>query len=164
MSERFKLTTKWRFDAPVEAVWSRLTDAHTFPEWWPGFERVEVDGDGGVGTIARYLVKGDYGMRFDLVTVVEVLDEPRRIQLRSSGGLVGTGLWTLREDGEATYVTYVWDVEPSNPLLRLLSRVPALRRRMERSHDRVMEAGGKNLARLLAAGPIPSEPVESSSA
>jgi uncharacterized protein YndB with AHSA1/START domain len=151
MSRRFHLATNWEFEAPIEAVWERLTDPKSFPEWWPGFERVEVEGDGGVGTVSRYLVRGDFGMRFHLETTVVEIHEPQSIRLTSTGGLVGTGVWHLRTSGPTTEVSYIWEVEPSNPVLRLLSRIPALRRRMERSHDGVMSAGGENLARLLAA-------------
>jgi uncharacterized protein YndB with AHSA1/START domain len=146
---RFHLVTNWEFDAPIEAVWERITDSATFTEWWPGFERAEVRGDGGVGTLARYRVRGDFGMVFDLLTRVEEIGEPEFLRLESRGGLVGTGEWRLASDGSTTRVTYTWDVEPSSRVLRALSRIPPLRRRMERSHDGVMEAGGRNLARLL---------------
>ncbi len=151
MTQRFHLVTNWQFEAPIDAVWQRLTDPKSFPEWWPGFERVEVEGEGGVGTVSRYLVRGDFGMRFHLETTVVEIHEPQSIRLTSTGGLIGTGVWQLHADGPTTKVTYVWDVEPSNPVLRLLSRIPPLHRRMERSHDGVMTAWGENLARLLAA-------------
>jgi uncharacterized protein YndB with AHSA1/START domain len=154
VKQRFHLVTKWQFDAPVDAVWVRLTDPKSFPDWWPGFERAEVNGDGGVGTVSRYLVRGDFGLRFDLETTVVDIQEPQSIRLTSTGGLVGTGVWWLHADGQRTHVTYTWDVEPSNPILRLLSRMPFIRRRMEHSHDGVMTAGGENLARLLAARPV----------
>jgi uncharacterized protein YndB with AHSA1/START domain len=151
VTQRFHLVTNWQFDAPVDAVWAHLTDPKSFPTWWPGFERAEVEGDGGVGTVSRYLVRGDFGLRFNLETTVVDLQEPQSIRLTSTGGLVGTGVWWLHADGPRTKVTYVWEVEPSNPFLRLLARIPFVRRRMERSHDGVMTAGGENLARLLAA-------------
>jgi uncharacterized protein YndB with AHSA1/START domain len=150
---RFLLITTWKFDAPIEAVWERITDSASFTEWWPGFERAEVRGDGGVGTLARYRVRGDFGLVFDLVMRVDEIREPELLRLTSRGGLVGTGEWRLTSDGPATRVTYAWDVEPSNRFLRGLSRIPALRRRMERSHDGVMEAGGRNLALLLEGQP-----------
>ncbi len=149
-AQRFHLVTNWEFDATIDAVWARLTDPVTFPDWWPGFERAEVDGDGGIGTVSRYRVRGDFGLRFDLETTVVDIQQPRSIHLASTGDLVGTGVWWLHARGSSTKVTYIWDVEPANPVLRRLSQIPFLRRRMERSHDRVMEAGGENLAQLLA--------------
>jgi hypothetical protein len=109
-----------------------------------------VEGEGGVGSIARYRVRGDFGMVFDLETRVEELREPEYILLSSRGDLAGTGEWRLCSDGPVTHVTYTWNVEPTRPLIRLLSRLPGARGRMARSHDGVMTAGGENLARLLA--------------
>ncbi len=150
-NNQFHLVTNWHFNAPIEAVWARLTDPKTFPEWWPGFESAKVKGDGGVGTLSSYRVRGDYGMGFKLVTRLDEIREPEYMRLTARGGLAGTGVWSLKTDGSGTQVTYVWDVEPTNPFLRLLSRFPPVRRRMERSHDGVMQAGGRNLARLLEA-------------
>lgn len=140
---------RWRFDAPLDHVWLRLTDPRTFPGWWPGFESARVDGTGEVGTLPYFRVRGDFGLRFDLVTRIEEVRHPEYLRLASAGGLAGTRVWRLAHEDGATSVTYVWDVEPTNRLLRLLSRIPPIRRRMVRSHDGVMEAGGRNLARLL---------------
>jgi uncharacterized protein YndB with AHSA1/START domain len=150
VARRFNLVTNWLFEAPIETVWRRLTDPKTFPTWWPGFERAEVDGDGGVGTIARYRVRGDFGMLFDLETRVEEMREPEYMLLSSTGDLAGTGEWRLRSEGATTYVTYTWNVEPTRSWVRFVSRIPGAQRRMARSHDGVMTAGGENLTRLLA--------------
>lgn len=151
---QFHLVTRWCFDAPIERVWEMLNQPERFPEWWPGFERAEVEGDGGVGTLSRYRVRGDFGLGFDFETRVDERREPEYLLVSSRGDLTGTGEWRLERDGSGTKVVYTWDVDLGRRGLRLFSRLPGSRRRMERSHDRVMSAGGENLARLLAASPV----------
>lgn len=152
MTEPFHLVTLWAFDAPIERVWALLNQTERFPEWWPGFEAAEkVAGrDGEIGTVTRYRVRGDLGLVFNFTLRVVERRPPEYLKLIAEGDFVGTGEWQLRPEGASTSVTYIWDVDVQLPWARLLSRLPGARHRLEESHDRVMRAGGINLARLLA--------------
>ncbi len=148
---RFHLVTEWSFDAPIEHVWELLNEPERFPEWWPGFDEAEItEGDGEIGSVARYKVSGDFGFVFYFATRVEEKREPEYIRVSAAGDLAGTGEWFLQQRDGGTDVTYIWDVDVRRPIVRWLSYVPGARAAMKRSHDGVMEEGGENLARLLA--------------
>ena len=46
---------------------------------------------------------------------------PSRLALEATGDFVGSGVWTLTQDGNATEVKYVWAIRAQKPLLRHLS-------------------------------------------
>lgn len=147
---RFRFVTEWRFDSPIDRVWALLNEPEGFPRWWPGFEQAKtISGDGEVGSVTQYRVRGDFGLIFDFTTEVEETQAPEYLRLKANGDLSGTGEWRLRTEEGRTEVTYVWEVEVRQLWLRLLGMLPGSRRFMERSHNRVMTAGGANLARLL---------------
>lgn len=79
---RFHFVTEWTFEVPVEQVWALLNEPERFPEWWPGFEQVaKVSGDGEIGSITRYRVRGDFGLAFDFTMQVKEKREPEHLRL-----------------------------------------------------------------------------------
>jgi len=80
--------------------------------------------------------------------VVEV-EEPHVIVGIAEGELNGTGRWQLSQKGVVTRVQYNWDVSTKKRILNLLA--PIARPIFEWNHNKVMEAGGEGLARLLNA-------------
>ena len=150
----YSFVTHWRAEAPIDIVFDTIADADAWPEWWRGvraatmIERTD-DGqsNGGVGTRYRFEFRSrlPYSLTFELV-VIEV-DRPTLLVGRASGELEGGGRWTLRPDGDATDVTYEWDVRTTRWWMNLVR--PLARPLFERNHDVIMEWGRIGLARRL---------------
>ena len=142
MSPReYHFVTDWRFNAPLERVWSVVLDIERYPEWWKNFRRVEIiRGDGrSVGSQIACEVRGSlpYSLRYTL----DVLESQayRRILLASSGDLVGTGRWEFTRLDSTAQAVYYWDVGTTNPVLNVIA--PLARGLLERNHQVVMANG-----------------------
>ena len=44
--------------APADAVWTRLTDWSSAPNWMPGVESMRADGPLAVGTVLHFVARG----------------------------------------------------------------------------------------------------------
>ncbi|MFO1293220.1 MAG: SRPBCC family protein [Rubrivivax sp.] len=155
-SHHFDLVSDWRIHAPVERVWSAITDPLAWPRWWPYVQRVQTlrEGDAdGVGSVRRI----DWSTRlpYRLVIEVESVESVRhqRLRARSRGQLDGEGLWLLREGAGCTDLTYVWRVTLTRRWMRWLA--PLLAPVFRWNHAGVMRAGEAGLRRHLA-GPGPA--------
>ena len=94
-------------DAPVDVVWSVVTDLDRYPEWNPFVERIDVLGDAPVvGTDLRLHVRWASGRRVRTREQITRLEPPNVLEYRFRGpiaalGLVrGARLQTLVPDGE----------------------------------------------------------------
>ena len=121
----YRFMTRWRVEAAREEVFAVLTDSKSLTRWWPSvYRRVQQlappTGPGGVGKRLRLDTQGwlPYRLRWELCVVEH--QEPSRLALEASGDFVGSGVWTLAQDGDATEVKYDWSVRVHKPLLRYL--------------------------------------------
>jgi hypothetical protein len=71
------------------------------------------------------------------------------IEGRATGELEGRGCWRLACTGEATEVTYDWQVAATKPWMKLLG--PVARPLFVWNHDVVMEWGREGLLRRVGA-------------
>jgi hypothetical protein len=109
-----------------------LVDLERYPEWWPQVVAVaKIDDDR-----ARVLCKSRLPYTLDLV-LTAVHREPRRLESRIEGDLVGVALWQLDDVAGRTRVDYTQDVVVTHRVLRRL--VGVLRAPMEWNHARMME-------------------------
>ncbi|HEY3597485.1 MAG TPA: SRPBCC family protein [Paraburkholderia sp.] len=151
MSE-YRLSTIWRLDAPLDAVWTAIHDSARWPEWWKNVERVaelEAGSEGGVGALQRYTWKGrlPYRIVFDVrITCIEPLIA---LEGEASGDLEGMGRWRFSTERNVTVVHYEWRVRTKRGWMNLLA--PFARPFFQWNHDFVMREGGVSLARLLNA-------------
>ena len=149
MSE-YAFLTRWRFQAPIDAVWAQLAAPEDWPRWWRGVEKVELlepgDGDD-VGSLRRYTWKSKlpYRLAFELRSTG--IERPRLMEGRAQGELEGVGRWELREEGDWTAVDYHWRVRATKRWMRALA--PLLKPAFAWNHDVVMRWGGEGLARRL---------------
>lgn len=122
----YRFVTRWRVRAPCEEVFVVLTDSESLTRWWPSvYRRVQPiapspSGDG-VGKRVRLDTQGwlPYRLRWE-VCIIEHRP-PLRLALEASGDFVGSGVWTLAQDGDATELRYEWAIRAQKPLLRYLS-------------------------------------------
>ncbi len=148
----YRLSTIWRLDAPLHAVWAAIHDSSHWPEWWNSVEEVaelEAGSTEGVGALQRYTWKGrlPYRVVFDMrITRIEPLVA---LEGEASGDLEGIGRWRFSTDRGVTVVHYEWRVQTRRGWMNLLA--PLVRPLFRWNHDFVMREGGMSLARRLNA-------------
>jgi hypothetical protein len=123
---KYRFVTRWRVQGSCEEVFAVLSDSENLTRWWPSvYRRVQPispsTGPNGVGKKLRLDTQGwlPYKLRWELVVVERQV--PMRLALEASGDFVGTGVWTLVQDGNVTNVTFEWAIRARKPLLRCLS-------------------------------------------
>jgi len=122
----YHFVTHWRVKAPREEVFAVLTDSESLTRWWPSVYRsvqpiAPPTGPGGVGKRLLLDTQGwlPYRLRWELRVVEH--QPPSRLALEASGDFVGSGVWTVAQDGDTTELEYEWVIGVHKPLLRYLS-------------------------------------------
>jgi uncharacterized protein YndB with AHSA1/START domain len=154
----YHYVSTWRLQAPIEQVWTALTDLEHLPAWYSGVQEARelAPGDAqGVGRRIRYVIKGRLPLRlaFEATTTRSV--PPRDQELRAEGELAGTGRWLLERQGEITTVRYHWDVRTTRPWMNLLA--PVARPIFAWNSRGVMLQAGEGLARFLGVPLVAAE-------
>jgi len=96
---RYKFIDRWTIQAPIDQVFRYISDARTYPQWWPVYPEVEIltgDAEPAVGSRARLVVASALGYRLDLEVEMTEYDPPHYFKTVSRGNLEGTGEWELR--------------------------------------------------------------------
>jgi Polyketide cyclase / dehydrase and lipid transport len=143
---QYHLASRWRFAAPVGAVWSELSRPELWPTWWKGVVAVRLleHGDGsGMGAYRRITWGRALASRltFNLRTVKI---EPRAlIESVADGQLTGVGRWQLIRAGAGTEVQHDWIVNVNLPGIPVIAGLAGLLFKWNyRLH---MEAGRRGL-------------------
>ena len=149
---QYSFVSIWEVEAPIETVWTAIEESEKWPSWWKYVAKVvelKKGDENGVGGVRRYTWASPlpYNLTFNLR--VEEVEEPHVIVGIAEGELNGTGRWQLSQKGAVTRVQYNWDVSTNKRILNLLA--PIARPIFSWNHNKVMEAGGEGLARLLNA-------------
>lgn len=151
MSADYHFTTHWRFDAPKDEIIAILRNALELPRWWPAVyldvQQLALGDENGLGSAYSLYTKGwlPYTLRWEF-TVSDV--QQNRFRIDATGDFVGYGVWSFRQDGAATDVTYEWNVSAGKPLLRDLTWL--LRPVFEANHHWAMAMGAASLRLELA--------------
>jgi uncharacterized protein YndB with AHSA1/START domain len=61
MMADYRYVSTWQLQAPIERVWTAISDLEHLPAWYPAVEEVQTLAPGdeqGVGSRVRYLIKG----------------------------------------------------------------------------------------------------------
>lgn len=155
MSNQYVFVTNWRVKATIEEVSAILDDPLQLARWWPSVylqvrELKPGDPTTHVGRVIDLHTKGflPYTLRWNF-TVTESTP-PRGFKLVAHGDFEGTGVWTLRQDGELADVTYDWRIAAEKPLLRYGSF--ALRPFFAANHRWAMARGLESLELELRRG------------
>ena len=151
-AQRYEFVTDWRFDdARIEEVADIIADTASLPRWWPElFRTVTIlkPGTGhGLGEVAACTCKArlPYTLRFTYTCTED--DYPNGSTIEATGDLVGRGVWTLAQNGDAVDVRYLWYVDLEKAILRLVS--PLLRPLLAWNHTWSMERGQEGLRREI---------------
>lgn len=151
----YALTTRWRFDAPLEAVWTAVADAEGWPRWWPGVERVATvaPGDGnGVGARRRCTFRSVLPFRLVFETCVTRVEPLRLLEGRVEGELEGVGRCHFARAGGLTLVRHEWRVHTTRAWMNRAA--PLLKPLLCWNHAMMMRAGGRGLARHLVGAAV----------
>jgi uncharacterized protein YndB with AHSA1/START domain len=140
----------WQLRAPIEQVWTAISDLDRLPAWYPAVQEVQTLAPGDdqrVGARVRYVIKGRLPMRLAFEATITRVDPPRELELRAEGDLAGTGRWELQQQGEVTTIRYRWDVHTTKPWMNLAA--PIARPLFTWNSRGVMLQAGQGLARHL---------------
>jgi hypothetical protein len=146
----YHFVTHWRVHASVEQTRSVLGNAADLPRWWPTVylrvDELEPGDASGIGKRVALHTKGwlPYTLRWQFV-VTDV--SASGFALRASGDFDGSGVWTFKQDGEYTDITYDWRIAANKPLLKHLSFL--LKPVFARNHEWAMRQGEISLRREL---------------
>jgi hypothetical protein len=148
---QYSFVTRWRVEAPIDAVYEAIRSYQAWPSWWPSIaaaEQLEPGDTEGLGETVEFTfrTKLPYTLRFKMTTTS--VKPPTELDGRAEGELAGTGRWRLAPDGAGTRVTYYWDVRTARWWMNLLA--PIARPAFKWNHDQVMEDGRRGLEKLLA--------------
>jgi hypothetical protein len=123
MGPEYAFVTRWRVRATAREVAEILGDATSLARWWPSVyldvkELAPGDPKTRVGRVIGLYTKGwlPYTLRWKF-TVTES-DPPNGFKLTAEGDFEGTGVWTIRQDGEYVDARYDWRIAANKPLLR----------------------------------------------
>jgi polyketide cyclase/dehydrase/lipid transport protein len=147
----YAFLTHWRVQATAQEVFDVLADPFGLPRWWPSvYLAVTQLGppQPGTGPLIGLHTKGwlPYTLRWNFRVVEST--PPHGFKLVAHGDFEGTGVWTLRQDGEFVDVTYDWRIKAEKPLLRYGTFV--LRPFFAANHRWAMRRGEESLVRELA--------------
>src|SRR5437762_5981752 len=124
----YHFVTRWRVEATIEEVQDILNDAADLKRWWPSvYLDVQIAEPGdpktGVGRLVSLYTKGwlPYTLRWKFRITEN--RHPQGFSLEAIGDFVGTGVWTLKQEGPIAEVVYDWRIVANKPLLRYLSFV-----------------------------------------
>jgi uncharacterized protein YndB with AHSA1/START domain len=101
-------------------VFAIVSDFKRYPEWRPDVKKIEVDGNGGPGTIVR-----EESTMGTIPFKVETLVPPSRMMMRIADpnlGFGGTWTYDLQSHGTGTSLTITEDGEVYNPLFRVMQK------------------------------------------
>ena len=144
----YAFLTHWRLRATAQEVYDVLEDPFGLARWWPSVylsvaELKPGDPNTNAGRVIGLHTKGwlPYTLRWNF-TVIEATP-PTGFRLVAHGDFEGTGVWTLKQDGEFVDVTYDWRISAEKPLLRYGS--VALRPFFAANHRWAMAKGLESL-------------------
>jgi uncharacterized protein YndB with AHSA1/START domain len=154
----YHYVSTWQLQAPIEQVWTAITDLEHLPAWYTGVEQARELAPGnaeGVGTRVRFVIKGRLPLRLVFEATITRSVPPWEQELRAEGELAGTGCWSLEQQGEVTTARYRWDVRTTKPWMNLLA--PVARPIFTWNSKGVMLGAGEGLARFLGVRLVAAE-------
>jgi hypothetical protein len=150
MAARYHFLSEYSLTSDREAIWAALTAVTAWPEWWRWLKRVDVvkeaTADDGVGAIYRNHVRAPTGYGFVYSTEIAELDRLSRIEVISSGDIVGRGRFLVADaPSGGRNVSFAWLVETPKWWMNLFA--PIARPAFTWNHDKLMTDFGRGLAK-----------------
>ena len=97
----YHYVSTWQLQAPIERVWTAISELEHLPAWYPAVEKVQTLAPGdeqGVGSRVGYVIKGRLPMRLAFEATIARVVPPRELELRAEGSWPGpaAGCWTSK--------------------------------------------------------------------
>ena len=148
----FRIPTTWRVRGRIEDVAKVLSEPEEFPRWWGdvylSVKTLKPGDANGIGQTVTVHSKGWLPYRLNWQGTLVENRMPTSWTVEATGDLVGRGIWTLTQTGDAAEVFYDWSVTSDRLLFRLLA--PLFRRLMISNHKWAMSKGEAGLRAELA--------------
>lgn len=140
-SRVFHFDTRWQVPAPRARVWAVISRIDTWPQWWPGIHKAQLNpaGDTAAVTVSSPL---GYQLRFYLHLLDA--DEPDSVRIRATGDLRGSGELNLTQQAGHTSLQFQWCVVSPRRLVRFLAPLAGP------AHGWVMSTGQTGLTARLS--------------
>jgi hypothetical protein len=161
----YRLGYHWEIEGPIETVFHLVSDARTFPGWFPVFKRVEPDDPIGplrVGSHALLQVRALLPYRLDWDVTVVRLETPRlietdcRLTLGGRFPMRGYVRYTLEQRGPLVSVTNEQEFAAERPLPAFLR--PIAQAAFTLNHDWAMGQARAPLQRAVRRSRLPPLP------
>jgi hypothetical protein len=144
---QYHFITTWLVEGTAGEVADVLRDPLDLPRWWPAVylavQELAPPDSRGLHQRVRVRTKGwlPYTLSWDF----EVVESryPERFALEATGDFVGSGVWTIVQDGPRARATYDWQIRADKPLLRRMA--PIMRPLLEANHRWAMAQGEESL-------------------
>ena len=148
----FRIPTTWRVRGRIEDVAKVLSEPEEFPRWWGdvylSVKTLKAGDANGIGQTVAVYSKGWLPYRLNWQGTLVENRMPTSWTVEATGDLVGRGIWTLTQRGDAAEVFYDWSVSSDRLLFRLLA--PLFRQLMISNHRWAMAKGEAGLQAELA--------------
>ena len=148
----YSFLTEWRIGAPRELVYEILKEGKDYPRWWPEVyldaEYFPSDRQDRVGDRVDFFTRGWLPYRLRWTAEVVQHRKPEIIEIKATGDFDGQGVWRLESEGEATRITFDWQLRAEKPLLRWLS--PLFKPLFKWNHAWAMARGYESLCREVS--------------
>ena len=143
----YHFITTWRVQGTSGEVSDVLREPLDLVRWWPAVylsvTEIEPPDERGLNQRVVLHTKGwlPYTLTWELV--VRSSRYPEHIGIEAKGDFVGSGTWTITQDGEWVNATYDWRIRAEKPLLQRLA--PFMRPLLEANHRWAMRQGEDSL-------------------
>jgi hypothetical protein len=157
----YRLLTIWRIKAPLRKVYGAIHDSLSWPEWWPGAQKVEQTAAGdadGINNVRHYAWQGEFPYLVEFSMRATRIEKLVLIEGVAVGELEGTGRWSFSRQGAVSIVRYEWHVHSTLAWMNLIA--PIVRSTFIHNHMQVMAQGGEGLARRLDSPLLSQENID----
>ena len=148
----FRIPTTWRVRGRIEDIAKILSEPEEFPRWWGdvylSVKTLKAGDANSIGQTVAVYSKGWLPYRLNWQGTLVENRMPTSWTVQATGDLVGRGIWTLTQTGDAAEVFYDWSVSSDRVLFRVLA--PLFRRLMISNHKWAMAKGEVGLRAELA--------------
>jgi hypothetical protein len=144
----FRFDRTWRFDVPVDRLWTAAADTGSFPamfRWLRDYDAGPLE----TGMVATFRVRPPlpYTLHF-VVTVTDVVTN-ERVEARVGGDVRGPAQLVVSPTADGSQARLAWNLEVVRPMLRRIT--PVARHPMIWGHDAVVAMGLRRFRREALA-------------
>jgi hypothetical protein len=157
----YRLLTIWRIKAPLAKVYEAIQNSLSWPEWWPGAQKVEQTAVGdasGINNVRNYAWQGEFPYLVEFSMRATRVEKMVALEGSAKGDLEGIGRWHFSCKGAVSIVRYEWHVHSTLVWMNLMA--PIARSMFIHNHMLVMAQGGEGLARLLGSPLLSQENID----